>query len=121
MRTSMLTKPLVVLGAVGAMSSIAAGGTRLAIYEQNPHFGGTSFIAISGRTPKDSPEIAVRCTQGGTAVKNEKASARAGGVYFTWGGNDWTSGGADCRAQLLTSDRRGRVKVQAELLFPVSG
>jgi hypothetical protein len=117
----MLTKSLVVLGTVGAMSSIAAGGTGLAIYEQNPHFGGTSFVAISGRTPKDNPEIAVTCTQSGEKVKDERASAKAGGAYFTWSDKDWTSGGATCSAKLLTTDRKGVVKVKAELLFPVSG
>jgi hypothetical protein len=120
MTTTTIKKTLAVLGAAAALSSIAAGGTGLAIYEQNPHFGGTSFIAVFGKTPRDNPEIAVTCSQGGRSVKQEKASAKAGGAYFTWSDKDWTSGGATCDAQLLTTDRRGRVRVLAELVFPVS-
>jgi hypothetical protein len=121
MTTTILKKILIGLGAVAALSSIAAGGTGLAIYEQNPHFGGTSFIAVSGKTPRNDPEISVSCSQNGKTVKSEKASAKAGGAYFTWSDTNWPSGGATCTAKLLTTDRKGTTKVLASLLFPVSG
>ena len=122
MTLSMLKKPLIVLGAVAAVFSIAAGGTSLAMFDNDPHFGGTTWITIDGKMPHSVPDIAVTCTQSGATVKAEKQHAPNRGQWFTFGpDNKWTAGGATCTAQLIVYDRKGNPQVKSQLLFGVRG
>jgi len=119
MRT--LIKTLLGVGLAAALAAPATA-TGLAIYESDPHLGGTSFIAMTGRPPRTTPDIKVVCTQNGATVKQQKKPADAGGAYFTWAQTElWPSGGATCEAKLQKYTKQGDVRVLAELVFRVSG
>ena len=77
-------------------------------------------ITFSVVTSADRPYVSVKCYQGGTLVYAASAGFYADYPWsktFGLGTTSWTSGGADCTAQLYTTRDGTRLNVLATLGF----
>ena len=96
------------------------------VYDANgngaPNYGDTVTFNVT-QSSTDKPYVTVNCSQNGAWV-----SAQTNGMYasYTWGQNftmgssSWTSGAADCNADLHYTSSRGKTVSLATLTFSVA-
>ena len=83
-----------------------------------PNHGDTVTFDVT--TTADRPFVSVNCYQGGELVMGASAGFYEGypwSTNFGLGTTTWTSGGADCTAQLFTTKDGSRVTTLATLAF----
>src|SRR2546423_598443 len=83
---------------------------------EDPEGGRKAALAVSS-----SPYVDLKCYQNGGLVGEGWAAFFAGGTAGTFGlyGGQWTSGAADCRADLGMYENHGKWKVLASTNFHV--
>lgn len=127
MRKTLLAALFVGVLAVPGIANAARGESVITLDRHNPYAIGEVVTFSSSTTLSDHPWETVRCLQGGEQVFYEShpaywPNATADPGEFTLGPTDlWSSGAAECVAELRVIGKNGSLRTVASVGFAVAG